>query len=181
MSGKALVCHCKEGQRCHGDEIIKAFEEEAKSWKGPTADGAEDSGDEDDGNLGKKHKAGDGPRGRGPPMMVLRKGEARELVDGGGLCSPGKWQLDKRVYEDNQAVRDLRSALEAAEEKAVRRLEEGGGSDRKLVYTLAAGAFRVHHSRRRRSKAAEASSERFWQAIGCWYVPAGQTWRKPWT
>ena len=34
--------------------------------------------------------------GAGPPIQVSYKGETRALHDGAGLCSPGRWPVDKR-------------------------------------------------------------------------------------
>ena len=41
---------------------------------------------------------GSGSVGVGKPMLVGRAGKYRELNDGLGLCSPGRWRLDRRRY-----------------------------------------------------------------------------------
>ena len=72
------------------------------------------------GNEGEPHKLGDGPVGKEPllpPFRVRRKGEWSDIVDGGGLCSLGKWPIRQRRFPDSEAVRSLRSALVDSVEK----------------------------------------------------------------
>ena len=91
LPAKTLVCHCGDLDRCHGDTIIEAFElAVAKQDKVANESSVEDL---DSGNEGPPHKLGDGPVGKGPPVIVRREGEWRDIVDGGGLYSPGKWPI----------------------------------------------------------------------------------------
>ena len=79
-----------------------------------------------------------GPRGIGPPLMTWKKGQPRELADGGGLCSPGKWPLNRRRYENGEASSELRAVIL----KALDSLGDGS-AQRRLVFELAAGRFGV--------------------------------------
>jgi len=57
---------------------------------------------------------GAGRRGAGPPLSVGRGARRRELQDGGGLCSPGLWPPERRIYADAPVVEAFRDdALEA--------------------------------------------------------------------
>ena len=49
--------------------------------------------------------------GRGPPLRPHRKGVPRDFVDGAGLCSPGRWEVDKRVLPDDHLHRRLRKIV----------------------------------------------------------------------
>ena len=63
LSGKTLVCHCGDLDRCHRDRIIEAFElAVAKQDKVENESSVEDL---DSGNEGPSHKLGDGPVGKG--------------------------------------------------------------------------------------------------------------------
>ena len=99
LRGKTLVCHCGPEDRCHADVLVSLVEEGV---------GEDDTPDVDEGNEGPPGKRGDGPVGRGPPLSVVRKGSAKEVVDGGGLCSPGKWPLARRLIDRGPAVEELR-------------------------------------------------------------------------
>ena len=92
--------------------------------------------DLDSGNEGPPHKLGNGPVGKGPPLRVRRKGEWRDIVDGGGLCSPEKWPISQRRFPDSEAVRSLQSALV----DSVERFEQDVAT-RGVVYALALGKF----------------------------------------
>ena len=49
-------------------------------------------------------KLGSGHWGRGPPWQVEVAGKRRDLVDGAGLCSPGRWAPDKRGLEQASGI-----------------------------------------------------------------------------
>ena len=115
LSVKTLVCHCDDLDRCHGDTIIEAFEMAVAKQNTFVNDSS--VVDLDSGNEGPPHKLWDGPVGKGPPLIVRRKGEWRDIVDGGGLCSPGKWPISQRRFSDSEAVLSLRSALMDSVEK----------------------------------------------------------------
>ena len=50
--------------------------------------------------------------GRGPPMSARWAGKVRELQDGGGLCSPGRWLPSNRIPTTWKAAMPLRVTLE---------------------------------------------------------------------
>ena len=54
---------------------------------------------------------GSGWWGTGRPVETLRKGIARPIVDGGGLCSPGRWPLHRRNLPQSPLVAELRNIL----------------------------------------------------------------------
>ena len=104
------------------ETIRKATDEiEAKSSKRPIKDGIDigpdepaefevpnelttDEETEHPGTISPKKGAG--WWGFGPPIRPLKKGIPRDSVDGGGLCSPGRWPIDRRrVPEDFTAER----------------------------------------------------------------------------
>ena len=73
---------------------------------------AETSDEETEWNNLKRPKRGDGWWGLGPPVKPHHKGLPREVVDGGGLPSPGRWPVEQRVLPEDAVVKDLRRALQ---------------------------------------------------------------------
>ena len=55
----------------------------------------------------------------------MRKGLARPVVDGGDLCSPGRWPLSKRRFPSSTAVLELRTALWQGYMASVAKFERG--------------------------------------------------------
>jgi len=76
---------------------------------------------------------GSGRRGAGRPMQVGRGPGARELQDGGGLCSPGIWLPQDRRYAPAPLLVEVRELLLAA----IRTLGEGG--PKRVLASMAAG------------------------------------------
>ena len=68
---------------------------------------------------------GSGWWGAGPPISTMRKGLARSLVDGGGLCSPGRWPPGRRRYPSGPTVSELRTALWNGYMVCVAKFEKG--------------------------------------------------------
>ena len=54
---------------------------------------------------------GSGPRGRGQPLQVGSFEKRRELVDGAGLCSLGKWPPAQRPEQPSERIRSVREIL----------------------------------------------------------------------
>jgi hypothetical protein len=54
---------------------------------------------------------GSGWWGRGSPLMANKKGGKVPIVDGGGLCSPGRWPIKQRVLPDGKAVAMVREII----------------------------------------------------------------------
>ena len=74
------------------DEMLEAAELQGQRSKGNENDIDEDDTEPDEGALPK----GAGPRGRGQPLQVGLFEKHRDLIDGAGLCSLGKWCPSKR-------------------------------------------------------------------------------------
>ena len=66
------------------------------------------STDDEDGI--ERPKRGAGLWGDGPPMQV-EDGVPKDFVDGGGLCSPGRWAPRRRTLPDFAVVNDARDVL----------------------------------------------------------------------
>ncbi len=58
--------------------------------------------------------AGSGPRGIGPPLQVGRGSSRRDLCDGGGLCSVGRWAPRDRPKLEAPRLQQIRSAVKRA-------------------------------------------------------------------
>ena len=67
---------------------------------------------------------GSGWWGRGPPLRPNRKGVPREFVEGGGLCSPGRWPVSQRALPDESVARELRRIIEHGLREALSRIEQ---------------------------------------------------------
>ena len=123
----------------HGDTIIEAFEsavaEKDKVANDPSVEVL------DSGNEGPPHKLGAAPVGKEPLVRVHRRGEWRDIVDGGGMRSLGKWPISQRRFFDSEAVRSLRRARVDSVEKLERDIAARGVDGRKTVYALALGKF----------------------------------------
>ena len=65
-----------------------------------------------------------GPRGRGPPLEIGSFEKRRELVDGAGLCSLGKWAPANRPVTKSAKLRNVRAILW----EAVERLQDSVGA-----------------------------------------------------
>ena len=59
----------------------------------------------------RRPQKGSGWWGRGPPLRPLRKGVPRDFIDGGGLCSPGRWAIASRVLPNDYTSKELRKIL----------------------------------------------------------------------
>ena len=59
----------------------------------------------------KRPSRGKGWWGRGPPLQANRKGGKVPVIDGGGLCSPGRWPIDRRQLPDSDVVNLIREAI----------------------------------------------------------------------
>ena len=90
VGGMLLVCHCQAEEDCHADVLIERFVE----LHGTGAD--DDATSDEDWKGRPKARRGAGLRGVGPPVSVSRGSKAREIDDGGGLCSPGRWPPEWR-------------------------------------------------------------------------------------
>ena len=81
----------------------------------------------------------EGWHGVGPPRKARHMGGDKPFCDGGGLCSPGRWQPGKRRLPS--ALPCLRARLVEQFEKAARK--SSGGADDALAFMLKLAAGRV--------------------------------------
>ena len=56
-------------------------------------------------------KRGRGWLGVGPTLLPLRKGTPQPFTDGAGLCSPGRWPIDRRRLPDDDLAQQLKSIV----------------------------------------------------------------------
>ena len=113
LTGKRLLCHCKLGDACHGDVLIECFiqlhprayvvgvtaEPPSEAVALAAARAREECAPDTDTDFDEDAAPpGSGWRGRGEPLWTGRAGKARELQDGAGLCSPGRWRVEDRRY-----------------------------------------------------------------------------------
>ena len=56
----------------------------------------------------KRPKRGAAWWGRGPPIRAWRKSVERDFADGAGLCSPGRWPVDRRRLPNDGLVKRIR-------------------------------------------------------------------------
>ena len=59
-----------------------------------------------------RSKKGEGWWGLGPPLQTMKRGSARDFVDGAGYPSPGRWPIDQRQLPDDSLANELRSITE---------------------------------------------------------------------
>ena len=59
----------------------------------------------------RRPRKGEGWWGQGPPLRPIRKRYSREFVDGGGLCSPGRWPIDRHTLPDDYTTKRLRKVM----------------------------------------------------------------------
>ena len=117
LSGKRLLCHCLDSQRCHGDILIAEFRRQVPqaydrqaSVQSPASPRilaflaslreppeSDDDSSADDGAPSK----GSGWRGLGAPMLVGAGYTVREVCDGQSLASPGRWTPKDRRYPEH--------------------------------------------------------------------------------
>ena len=126
LRGSVLRCHCRDDQACHADVLVELAE---GSQKTPLPQEGEDHrreySEKDIEGLGPPIEELGGPpqdwnvlpkgccSSWGPPRVASNMGVKRQFVDGGGLCSPGRWAREDRKIADYglkdlvQSLRDL--------------------------------------------------------------------------
>ena len=121
LGGRTLVCHCKPNEHCHSDVLITYFKQHimpfAQEVSPPTsallslaADNRrtlkeEDSDTEADVDAAPR---GAGWIGTGDPLQVGQGLKRRGIVDGAGLCSPGRWPKSQRRFPQSNLLTELR-------------------------------------------------------------------------
>ena len=140
--GKDLLCHCKPEEPCHGDYLLELCRAEgAKSMATFLDDGLPVRVAQVRQEVAT-HSATEvavGWHGSGPPRKVNHMGGDKPFCDGGGLCSPGRWQPGKRRLPT--ALPGLRATLVGQFEKAARKAS--GGSDDALAFMMKLAAGRL--------------------------------------
>ena len=146
LKGSLLRCHCKDHQACHADYLIKLAE-------GPREGEPPKDGEDHEAELREELSEELGgppqdwnvlPKGCcaswGPPRIVSNMGTKRQFVDGGGLCSPGRWAREDRKVHDYGMLDLARSLRSLFASKVV---GEKGESLTMIEFTLklAAGKF----------------------------------------
>ena len=122
-----LLCHCSLSEPCHGDVLIRAWEDRFLSEvfldeDEEAAQGEElfraaalrqqveepESQSEDDAG---QEPRGAGWRGKGDPLMVGSSPVTRVLHYGAGLCSPGRWPIERRRLPGSPLLCNFRQLL----------------------------------------------------------------------
>lgn len=143
LGGKWLRCHCRLCMLCHADALIR-------SHAAAVAQGGHAQG-----RLAQEWLGAEGPPARrapaggqhappdvaGDPILVSHKGRLRGLVDGAGLCSPGRWHPKQRELGDTVAAARVRELVQDAVRGWQAREDEATGTGhglRTAVFELAA-------------------------------------------
>ena len=107
LRGKKLACHCGMHEGCHGDVLVQEFAAIAEEH----LYNADATSDEDEDGA-PKPGLGAGWRGVGPPLSAGVGARARELRDGGGLRSPGRWPpWRRRLHPRAEEVAELLNTI----------------------------------------------------------------------
>jgi hypothetical protein len=134
LGGLKLWCHCKPGERCHGDVLAELYLSEWSALENGTPEEPH-TAPKDRGPC-EEALAAMARVGRGEPLTTWKKGAANHIVDGSGLCSPGKWRTSDRVDVAPLFSKAMRQALEVG----VHRWSTAVGSEpRRLLFALAVG------------------------------------------
>ena len=112
-------------------------EDEDLTWKGV--------GDPEDGTTDEETELAGTPRpqrgaghwGQGPALRISRKGKHRDFVDGGGLCSPGRWPKERRRLPRTEIAKIIQDILLQALLKSEPALP--GGSFKSALHAIIAG------------------------------------------
>ena len=107
LMGKRLLCHCLPEEPCHGDFLIEMAikEHEQLTAEADTPDKAATPLYAPEA-VAEMEKVGVGDH-----FTVARKGTQRHIVDGAGVCSPGKWPPGKRKDFTKGLSLELRTVL----------------------------------------------------------------------
>ena len=123
-------CSTEEGEEPPKHEDIQRA---AARLEGPAQSSESDTEADSD-----AEPRGAGLSGSGPGMTVGRLEKAREICDGAGRCSPGRWPPLTRPRPSSNLVRDVGTAIR----RCIQRLDQDGHTLDDLFDKLASG--RVH-------------------------------------
>ena len=149
--GKTLLCHCRAGEPCHGDVLVR----EAEEAHTKAAVKEEMALFTDDGLPERVLLEAEpdvpaatvlapaitsGWRGSGAPRMAKGFRGVKPFEDGGGLCSPGRWPKPRRRLPGGLAQKLKATIVEGFKECV---FESSGGKldETGFMARLAAGAF----------------------------------------
>ena len=122
LTEKRLLCHCRMNQSCHGDNLIQLYlrvypdaYDRRVTDRVPTsaelnalAEARNECTDSEESELDAEiASAPQGWRGNHSPLMVGAGYTEREVCDGQGLCSPGRWAHEDRVYPSSSYWREI--------------------------------------------------------------------------
>ena len=90
-----------------GARFLKEASRKHDETRGKKEPSSEFDTEADEGALPK----GSGPRGQGPPLQVGSFERRRDLVDGAGICSLGRWRPLDRPQSSSRRLLKLREIL----------------------------------------------------------------------
>ena len=117
LSGKRLLCHFRQNEKCHADNLRDLFRDRRPHAFDPRTSerpplsselnilskGREDREDSEESGLkDAEANAPQGWQGTGKPLVIGSGYVERRLCDGQGLCSPGVWAPEDRQYASSQ-------------------------------------------------------------------------------
>ena len=120
-------CSTEEGEEPPKHEDIQRA---AARLEGPAQSSESDTEADSD-----AEPRGAGLSGSGPAMTVGRLEKAREICDGAGRCSPGRWPPLTRPRPSSNLVRDVGTAIR----RCIQRLDQDGHTLDDLFDKLASG------------------------------------------
>ena len=86
-------------------------EDTAREWAKVGTKGDDTTDEETELGGCRRPKRGEGFWGAGQPLKVSRKGLLRDVVDGAGLCSPGRWAKARRKLPQTNIAAELQSIM----------------------------------------------------------------------
>ena len=85
----------------------------------------------------RRQPYGSGWWGRGQPLQASKKGGKAPVTDGGGLCSPGRWPIQRRRLPESEVVNLIREALWAGFQRCAPHFDQG--CPRRELFRIACG------------------------------------------
>ena len=113
LAGKRMLCHCRENQSCHGNNLIQLYHrvypaayDRVATDRAPTsaelnalAEARNECSDSEESELDAEIScAPQGCRGNHKQLMVGAGYTEREVCEGQGLSSLGRWSQEDRLY-----------------------------------------------------------------------------------
>ena len=116
LTDKVLLCHCSQSESCHGDVLIRAWED--KFLNSEEQDAGEEAAQAEElfraaeqrqpleePESQSEDEPGQEPRGAG------WRGVGKPLCVGRGTRSPGRWPIEKRPLPQTTVLQNLKSLL----------------------------------------------------------------------